>query len=114
MLHARWFLLLLLVPIVFLVRVTWRAYQGEQEAYAKHVAVVEELASLEAREKKIGAYVAEFDDPRGREAELRLRYDVAKEGERVVVLIDDTKKEGTNTPSLVEQKEKTSWWQFWR
>ncbi len=48
-----------------------------------------ELSREQARVEELKAEVEHLKDYRGIEEELRNRFDVAKEGERVVVIIDD-------------------------
>ena len=69
-----------------------------------------ELAELETRAQVLDAKVKYLEDERGIEEELRNRFDVAKEGEQVVVLLErDTKglntgKNGTSTGTYGQQK----------
>lgn len=71
-----------------------------------------ELAYLEDRAEKLESEIVYLQDDRGIEAELRTRFDVAKEGEAVVILVRDDASEdpviatppqqATSTPSFWE------------
>ena len=65
------------------------AYNVQQRATLMRVELEEELSHLELRENSLEEDITRLEDPRGIEAELRRRYDVAKEGEEVVVLIEE-------------------------
>ncbi len=48
-----------------------------------------ELAELEARRSSLAEEVAYITSERGIEAEMRRQFDVAREGEQVVIIIDE-------------------------
>ena len=98
-------IILLLIIIVLMAFATYNAYQGKQEAIARRAVLTDEIERLEEREQALNNAISTLEDPRGVEAELRRRFDVAKEGEEVIVLIEKKKEalEQINT----QQKEKT-------
>ena len=65
-----------------------------------------ELESLQERAGTLEAQVRYLEDDRGVEEELRSRFDVAKEGEDVVVLVDEHPEEEKTT--TVEPSSNTS------
>jgi len=65
------------------------AYYVEQRAVQKRVELEKELQLLQVRAEGLEQDIVRLEDPRGIEAELRRRYDVAKEGEEVIVLIEE-------------------------
>lgn len=58
-----------------------------------------ELMELEHRAEILRTKVEYLDNERGIEEELRNRFDVRKEGEQVIILIDERAEKGTATPS---------------
>lgn len=76
-----------------------------------------ELEKLEIRAETLGAKVEYLGDERGIEEELRSRFDVAKEGEQVVVLLDskrDKKEIDDEANSNKKDEEpKKSFWNTW-
>ena len=95
-----------------------------QEMKEKLEAKRVELAELETRAQVLDAKVKYLEDERGIEEELRNRFDVAKEGEQVVVLLErdakglNTGKNGTSTDIYDQQKNREEksffdYFKFW-
>lgn len=104
-LYSKPFLVFLCVPVIFFTHVAFRAYTTAQEAKEKHLALAAELARLEERASMLSSDLATLNDPRGMEAELRKRYEVGKEGEELVVLVDEElPDDATNTRVVSPQK----------
>ncbi|HEX4799491.1 MAG TPA: septum formation initiator family protein [Candidatus Paceibacterota bacterium] len=74
-----------------------------------------ELVELEMRAEALQAKVNHLSDERGVEEELRSRFDVAKEGEQVVILIDerDNRTQATNSPTTTHATTVTKQSGFW-
>ncbi len=71
----------------------------------------DELEMLQTRAESLEAKVRYLEDDRGIEEELRNRFDVAKEGEQVVVLVQEEEKQNvtpTTTASSISTDEKDS------
>lgn len=100
-------LLLLLVPIAFLGMSVFGLYEKEREVSKRRVENEQELERLHERARALKANVHALTSERGIEGEIRDRYDVAKEGETVVVIIEEEESE----PAQVSEKEeeKNSW-----
>lgn len=81
-------LLLLGVIIVFLGRAVWSLYGRYDASIDRRERVEEEYASLRDRLDRMEAAVASFETPEGKEAVVRTSYNVAKEGEQVVIIVD--------------------------
>lgn len=71
---------------------------------------------LEARRDELEREVRYLSSERGIEAEMRRQFDVAQEGEQVVVLLEEeTNAAGTTTiPDGVNPPTPVPWYQFWR
>ena len=81
--------LLLLVAIFFLGRASYGMYEKSRIAADQRMANLKELSDLEARKASLEEQVAKLSTPRGVEEELRNRYQVGKEGEQAVMVVDD-------------------------
>lgn len=62
----------------------------------------EELEALQQRAQALEANVDHLMDERGIEEELRNRFDVAKEGEQVVIILDDEDASNSDLDALSE------------
>jgi cell division protein FtsB len=71
----------------------------------------EELITLEKRAALLDSKVEHLKNERGIEEELRTRFDVAKEGEQVVIIIDEknTEKRSDSLQQSKDQNEDTGW-----
>jgi len=103
--HARWFVLLVGALAVFLCVAAWRASAAMFRAEARYDEVMQKRDALVEREAHVQGMLDELEDPRGVEAALRERYEVAKEGEVVLVLSDNEEVEENES----EQQEKGLW-----
>lgn len=114
---------LLLLFAGFLAVSAHERYVVEREMAEKLNDRKEELRLMEQRAQALRAKVEHLENDRGIEEELRGRFDVAKEGEQVVIIIDDpTKKElkqgVVNTSTALEnsvESEQSLWemFKFW-
>jgi hypothetical protein len=76
----------------------------------------EELKALEARANALDDRVDHLLDDRGIEEELRNRFDVAKVGEQVVIIVDDEDADTENLESLGQppgNAKSDEGWSFW-
>jgi cell division protein FtsB len=48
-----------------------------------------ELERVSTRNDRVLAEIAQLDDPRGREAELRRRFDVGRPGEKLLIVVEE-------------------------
>lgn len=85
----------------------------EREMAARRAVVEAEYAALKERHAELQEDVEYLTDERSLEAEIRKHFDVAREGESVVVISGepvDLALESTATSTVPN----SSWWQFWR
>lgn len=94
-------------------------FNVEREMAAKRFEQEEELSELRQRAAALETKVEHLKNSRGVEEELRSRFDVAREGEQVVVIVGDAETsedlESLKTPPG-EELEKGSFWdifKFW-
>lgn len=79
---------LLLLLVALALRGAWGVYEKSKDARVLKTEAQAKLVELQKRELELRADIADLRSDRGVEAELRERYDLAAEGEGVVVIID--------------------------
>ncbi|NTV44658.1 MAG: hypothetical protein HGA67_03100 [Candidatus Yonathbacteria bacterium] len=93
----------LIIVVALLGNATWNVYCKYADARVKEERAKQELTALVARVEVLNDDIGRLQTDAGREEEIRKRYGVAKPGERMVVLVDDTKNNAAVTT------EKSSW-----
>ena len=84
----------------------------EREMSMRRVEAERELKELKMRAVALESKVDYLEDDRGMEAEIRGRFDVVKEGEQVVIILDDeTEPQATVTNTEIVEDE--PWYKFW-
>lgn len=100
--------LVVLALLVFAVgRGAWGIYQKAEIARSERDIAARSLAELQARTSELQTSLALLKSDKGIEEEVRQKYTVARPGEEVVVVVDDSAKKGKNG-EVVETK---SFWQ---
>lgn len=79
---------ILLIIVAIAVRGVWGVYQKEQESRLLRIEAEAKLGELKQREAELRADISVLRTDRGVEEELRERYDLAKDNEGVVVIIE--------------------------
>lgn len=102
---------ILVVIVIFLVMSVYERYTIEREMAARRATTEAEFATLEARREQLESKVEYLSGERGIEEEVRKNFDVAKDGEQVVILLGD----GAAAPDeeAVIPVE-SPWYLFWR
>lgn len=77
--------------VCFLSYVTHGMYETSKEAHVRRDTAAAELAELEEREQYLTAEIERLQTARGLEAEVREKFDVAKEGEKVIVILEEAR-----------------------
>lgn len=96
--------------------VGWSAftrYQIASEMAERREKMEAEAVTLEERKINLQKQVDYLSNERGIEAEMRRQFDVALEGEQVVVIIDPEEGEAIQPLSSTTPKTK-AWYEFWR
>lgn len=83
----------------------WSAYNKQAETGKKRAAAAAELALLSAREGSLKADLAKLDTDAGVESEIRQRFEVGKEHEHMIVVVDPPAPQASSTP-----EEPKHWW----
>lgn len=100
-LYSKGVLFLLLLLLLFIGKATWNLYAKERESRANLTRVEAELQNLNLREARLRGDIARLEGPEGIETEIREQFQVAKPGERMVVLVN--KEEPEPGPTVKEQ-----------
>ncbi len=79
-------IVLALALLLYFASVTWRVYTKERQARQAHLDEVGALSTLQARQQFLTAELNALGTSRGVERVIRERYDVAKNGEQVLIL----------------------------
>lgn len=86
--YAKPTIIILALLVALLTRGAWGVYQKSKEAVAKNEKAQDELAGLLAREEELKEDIARLSSAEGIEEEIRERFMVAKEGEKVMIITD--------------------------
>lgn len=99
-------IIFLLIMVFVLVRAVWNVYQKNISSEGSLNHSKGELKDLELQKSDLEYQVAWLSLPRGKEEEIRKNFSVAKEGEKVFIVVDD-KQSATTTISDNNDK---GWW----
>ncbi|MEX0935080.1 MAG: septum formation initiator family protein [Candidatus Paceibacterota bacterium] len=80
---------IVLVLALLVSRAAWNVYEKERLTRAKLNEAERELVELEAREAVLQEDIATLETPAGVEEEIRTTYGFAKEGEEVLVILEE-------------------------
>lgn len=87
-LYSKPVLIMLVILIVFIAKGTWGVYQKEIESRKNVAMVMTELESLEQRKAFLEAETEKLNSMEGKEEVIRQKYQVSKNGEGVLVVVD--------------------------
>lgn len=113
-LYSKLSIAIVLLLVVWLSMSTYERFSVEREMLSKRSEKQAELDHLKERAAVLESKVEHLNNERGIEEELRNRFDVAKEGEQVVIILDD--KDGSpkdleslsQPPGVKSEQESTS------
>lgn len=109
-------LVILLIICAYLASSVYERYMVEREMSDRLDAAYQEQSELTERRDILLEKVDYLQGERGVESEIRRHFDVAREGEQVVIIVDDAREpdatfvEGTDPDVAADHP----WWQFWR
>jgi hypothetical protein len=98
-------LALFAIVVALLASGAWGAYQKQSETGVKRAEAAAALAESTAREAALTNDLAKLDSESGTEAEIRDRFDVGKDGEHEIVVVDSASP--TTTAPMTPP---TPWW----
>lgn len=101
----------LLILVAIAVRGIWEVYNKERDSRLRRQEAEAQLANLEGREASLRADIAQLKSDRGIEEVLRQEYELAREGEGVVVIVGEKEEAPPPEPSSFPWLEKAfPWW----
>jgi len=95
-LYSKPVLVLMGIVFLFLVYVTWNMYTKAMVPQANRISAEEELAELQAREVELMARIEMLGTEEGIELEVRDKFGLVRDGEEVVVIVEDTSSGGSS------------------
>ena len=81
-------LLFLILAAIFLIRAAWGVYQSEQVSRQELQRAEQQQNDLTARQQFLQGEVGKFSSEQGLEQELRTKFPVVKEGEKMVIIVE--------------------------
>lgn len=102
--------------LVFALTVAWSAFtrfQIASEMAERREYMENERIELQERKDTLEEKVDYLSDERGIEAEMRRQFDIAKDGEQVVIIVEPEEKIEV-LPLSTTTTSKPAWYQFWR
>ena len=97
-LYSRGAIVAVLVLLILVAKAAWSVYSKESESRRRLDSAAADLVALQSRERKLRENIDRLKTPEGMEAQIREQFQVAKPGERMVVLVDEKKNDKTNAP----------------
>lgn len=86
--YSKPFLVFLLVIVILLVKGTWGVWQKERESRRNVAEVEQEFQQLAKRKETLQGQVQKLNTEEGIEESLRKKFQISKEGEKVLVVVD--------------------------
>ena len=88
LIYSGWLQIFLGIVLLALIFPTVKVYKKSRISAGKAEEIKEEMAKLEKRNAELAAEAARLESESGREGEIRKRFDVAKPGEKIIVIVD--------------------------
>ncbi len=101
----------LLVLVGFMIVSTYDRYLIARDMAERRAEVETEIKELEVRKTELESEVEYLSHDRGIEAEMRRQFDIAKEGEQVVIIVEEETSKIETVATTTE--EVRSWYRFW-
>ncbi len=87
-LHSKPMVVVILLITLFLANVAYNAWDKASIAKDKRMEVAAELGALQVREAQLRERIAYLETDKGKEEELRKQFDVGREGEYAIVVVE--------------------------
>jgi cell division protein FtsB len=105
MMYSRPVIVLLAILIVLLARPVWKIWRKARVVAEEQAQVAAQLAELQSRRDFLRQEIAALQTARGMEGEIRKKFPVVREGEKVIIIGDDAVATSGASVSTT-----TSWW----
>lgn len=86
--YSGWLQIFLAIIFAGLVFSTAKVYKKSRTSAQKSAEIKEEMVKLEKRNAELVEEAAKLESESGKEGEIRKRFDMAKPGEKILVIID--------------------------
>lgn len=98
----------LVIIVLFLGNATWNVYRGYAVAHEKEMMAKENLEAMVTRAEMLENDIARLKSEKGKEEEIRTRFGYGREGEHMIVVVDEKEVKS-------ESGKTTSWYmRFWQ
>ncbi len=94
-LYSKTMLVAVFAILFFIAKATLGVYYKQKASGANLAKAREEIAELKKREKTLNSEIDHLNTDSGVEEEIRKKFMVGKEGEQVIVIVDDAKASNT-------------------
>ena len=102
----------ILVVAFFILLSAYNRYLIAREMAERRASVESEISTLEERREILETQVQYLSNERGIESEMRRQFDIAREGEQVVIILEDENAAEAEIATTTNQKER-AWYRFW-
>jgi cell division protein FtsB len=109
-LYSKPVIAVLLVIAIFMSIAVYHRFTVEREMALRRAEMEKERVELIQRKAELEERVDYLSGDRGIEEEIRKHFDVAKEGEQVVIIVDKGEEQKPEIPPILEKK---PWYLFW-
>jgi len=89
--YSKFTLIFLIFLLVIVVKGVWRVYGEAKMTKENRILAQQELEELENRKRKIELKLEELNSDLGLEKEIRNKFSVVKEGEKMIMILDEKK-----------------------
>lgn len=106
-----WVILLILTALVYIS--AYDRYRIARDMADRRAEVEMEVKELEERKVDLEAEVRYLSNERGIEAEMRRQFDIARDGEQVVIIVEGDESKIEPLATTTSQEEERPWYRFW-
>jgi len=96
-LYSKVTLVVLAIVVLLLLNSVWNIFLKERVTNTTRKKLEREFVELQEREALLREEIERLSTPRGVEEEIRSKFEVAKEGEEIMVIVDPGREDNTNT-----------------
>ncbi len=106
-------IIVLLILVIVLGREVYERYTIEREMADRRLEVESQLDELTERRDALKEKVEYLSNERGIEAEMRRNFDVAQEGEKVIIILEDESQANVEPIPVASEPPSKPWYKFW-
>jgi cell division protein FtsB len=104
----------IVLTLAFLVMYSaYNRYLIAREMADRRIIVESEIQALKERRESLDAEVKYLSNERGIESEMRRQFDVAQEGEQVIILVEEENAEVNVIQDATSSTPERAWYRFW-